>query len=249
MAPWSFAILPREGTRFAAAGRAINLYIIWQPIVIHLFIESDSFNLAGPVDGISDQVTGEVDGFNSAILSKHGRSLQPTAKKTYPLGPTLLRCLRERATSKLLEVIRFLSWHRLLTRTWRVISGNWRSWHLGYIWLTMWLLLSYMHTEMARILPPGLSVKCCSIPWVINADGKTFTTNQLQETNLLFVGGQCFLEGGDIRSCSRWYISSSHWFIILISYSFGNAPNEVSESYIGVDCCAWIRQHGKQLLY
>ena len=60
-----------------------------------------------PVDGISDQVTGEVDGFNSAILSKHGRSLQPTAKKTYPLGPTLLRCLRERATSKLLEVIRF----------------------------------------------------------------------------------------------------------------------------------------------
>ena len=60
------------------------------------------------VDGVSDQVLGEVDGFNFAIsTSKHSWSLQPTTKKTYPLGPTLLRCLQERTTSELLEGIRF----------------------------------------------------------------------------------------------------------------------------------------------
>ncbi len=60
------------------------------------------------------------------------------------------------------------------------------------------LLMSYLHTEMARNLPPSLSFKCCSIPRVFNADGTTSTTIGLQETNLLFVGGQCFLEGGNI---------------------------------------------------
>ena len=60
------------------------------------------------VDDVSDQITSEVDGFNSAFSpSKYSRSQQPTTKKTYPLGPTLLRCLQERTTSELLEGIRF----------------------------------------------------------------------------------------------------------------------------------------------
>ena len=47
MAPQSFDKFPRERTRFAVAGREIDLYIIWQPIVIHLFNESDPFDLVG----------------------------------------------------------------------------------------------------------------------------------------------------------------------------------------------------------
>ena len=77
------------------------------------------------VDEVSNQVTDEVEGFNSAILpSKHSQSQQPTTKKTYPLGPTLQHCLQERTTLELLEVIHFFVL-RLVANT-HVVNHIWQ---------------------------------------------------------------------------------------------------------------------------
>ena len=100
-------------TYFQERGRGSRLQgerptcILFGNLLSYIYLMSQII-LTSWVDSVSDQVTGEVEGFNSAILpSKHGRSQQPTTKKTYPLGPKLRHCLREGTTSELLEVIHF----------------------------------------------------------------------------------------------------------------------------------------------
>jgi hypothetical protein len=60
------------------------------------------------VDKETAQVSDDCGGFNSAILPlRHSRPQRKKDPHKYALGPTARRCLRERMTSELQEVIRF----------------------------------------------------------------------------------------------------------------------------------------------
>jgi len=65
--------------------------------------------MSSQVDKDSAAISGDVEGFNSAIfLSRHRpHRQQPDEKNKYALGPTARRSLRQRTTSELQDVICF----------------------------------------------------------------------------------------------------------------------------------------------
>ncbi len=99
-------------TYFQERGRGSKLQganstcIVYGDLSSYVYLRSQLF-AAGNNDDDASPSTDECDEYNSAILPRKNSHGQPITKKTYPLGPTGRRCLRERTTIKLQEVLSF----------------------------------------------------------------------------------------------------------------------------------------------
>jgi hypothetical protein len=80
--------------------------IVYSDLSSYAYLRSKLFAVGNNDDDTSPFGDG-VDGFNSAILPGKINSAQPNQKKSYPLGPTTSRSLRERTKKELQEVLCF----------------------------------------------------------------------------------------------------------------------------------------------
>jgi len=198
--------------------------------VLYADLSSYVFLLCQLVNGsehsvvIDDDLSGQCEGFNSAISPRRAATRQTnTSQEDFALRP-----FRKETTSRLLYR-RTRSFAFLLprlgmsARTRRSVSLQWLSWFNPSNGAMHFV--SYMQPEVSQGFPSGVLKRCGRLSRVVDTHHQTPLYRRQEDTCILVAHDEHLLEGDTLQQVVDANYSNQWWFSVLIIGSVWNRRN------------------------